>query len=525
VDAWRAGDYPTAFDLLRRYFDYTMQNRDRLFYQYALMNLAVLQADFGCHREALGAMLETVSTARENRDMTCLNFSLNWLFHFSCAHPQLIRELDLFEGGTGKSHIGIVNNTAGGAARASDNHSILGAGKESLAYLRVKARETDMWPLWSAVLLSEAKHSLSHGDSVASALEAMARSSHVIVEHSLTNLFGPFLGLQASLWDRLGLGWLAEQSCDLFLRLHSRSAMFDDELRVSCRLAAAAGARGDYAEAMDILKRLEGDPLRSWRPAQFCQKYRDMIDLTRALNRGGAALVTAEATLLHQTLMQNRFDDMEPDLGFAIDALHVECMMARGDLSAAFAEVDHMADVVEEEDRDVLLRARLLLLKARLYDAAGRPRRGFTVALRAAALAWRARLLHVLWEAIGLVANVLTALAEFGAAAHLLTAVLPRALETGDARLAAWLFSLLADARMGIAGAASRGSRARQEWLGSALDAVQCSLGEYAKVENVRKQAEMVAKKAMIARLGGDKRLAAECAAAHATLREAAVAA
>ncbi|KPA35177.1 anaphase-promoting complex subunit 5, partial [Fusarium langsethiae] len=94
LDSWRAGDYPTAFDYLHRYFDYTMQNRDRLFYQYALMNLAVLQADFGCHKEAVAAMLETVSTARENRDMTCLNFALNWLFHFGRAHPDLVQNLE-----------------------------------------------------------------------------------------------------------------------------------------------------------------------------------------------------------------------------------------------------------------------------------------------------------------------------------------------------------------------------------------------------------------------------------------------
>ena len=92
LDAWRAGDYPNSFDNLHRYFDYTMQNRDRLFYQYALMNLAVLQADFGCLDEAVAAMLETVSTARENKDLACLNFALNWLYHFGKAHPNIRRD-------------------------------------------------------------------------------------------------------------------------------------------------------------------------------------------------------------------------------------------------------------------------------------------------------------------------------------------------------------------------------------------------------------------------------------------------
>ena len=88
LDAWRSGDYTTSFDCLYRYFDYTMRNRDRTFYQYALMNLAILQADFGCYGESVSAMLESVAVARENKDMTCLNFALNWLFHFGRVHPE-----------------------------------------------------------------------------------------------------------------------------------------------------------------------------------------------------------------------------------------------------------------------------------------------------------------------------------------------------------------------------------------------------------------------------------------------------
>jgi len=29
LSSWRAGDYPGSFDNLHRYFDYTMQHRDR----------------------------------------------------------------------------------------------------------------------------------------------------------------------------------------------------------------------------------------------------------------------------------------------------------------------------------------------------------------------------------------------------------------------------------------------------------------------------------------------------------------
>ena len=139
-DAWRSGDYPSAFDYLHRYFDYTMQNRDRLFYHYALMNLAIVQSDFGCHKEAMATMLETISTARENKDNTCLNFCLNWFYHFGRAHPDLVQDLEA--------------------------NSMIGSGKEALAFLRAKAKETGMLVLRSSALLSEAKLNMANGESM-----------------------------------------------------------------------------------------------------------------------------------------------------------------------------------------------------------------------------------------------------------------------------------------------------------------------------------------------------------------------
>ena len=131
LDAWRAGDYPSAFDHLHRYFDYTMQSNDKAFYQYALLNLAILQADFGCSSEAVAAMHETLSAARENKDTACLNYSLSWLFHFSKGHPEELESV----------------RQAG----------VLGTDKEALTFLKAKARDAGMWSLLSTSLLAEAR--------------------------------------------------------------------------------------------------------------------------------------------------------------------------------------------------------------------------------------------------------------------------------------------------------------------------------------------------------------------------------
>ncbi|KAH7175957.1 anaphase-promoting complex subunit 5-domain-containing protein [Dactylonectria macrodidyma] len=490
LDAWRAGDYPTAFDFLHRYFDYTMQNRDRLFYQYALMNLAVLQADFGCHKEAVAAMLETVSTARENRDMTCLNFALNWLFHFGRAHPDLVRHLE--------------------------TNSMLGAGKESLAFLRVKAKETGMWTLWSSVLLSEAKLALVNGDSVATALEFMVRSSQIIVEKNMKNMFGSQLSLSAALWDRLGLSSLSFTTSEIFLRCHARYSIFDDELKVTCRVALGLAARGKYDEALGKLEALDENALRSWKPSQYWHKYRGVIKLKRDLHHNN--LEGAEQLL--SQIMQSRMDDLEPDMAFLVDTLHIDCLTRRGDFQAAFAKVDSLMSKLGDQKKDVALRVKLLLMKASLLDKCGRTQRGFTIAMRATSISWRARLVLSLWHSIGAVANILVSLAEFEAASQLLNAVIPRSLECDATALTAQLYSYLADANMGLSGKHEANSNKRTEYMTKALASVQKSFDHYTSIEDIGQQCQMMAKKAMIMKLSGDMVLAADYAAAYVSLRK-----
>lgn len=479
------------------------------------MNLAVLQADFGCYKEAITAMLETVTTARENRDMTCLNFSLNWLFHFGQAHPDLVRDLQ------------------------ADN--LLGTSKETLAFLRVKAREAGMWTLWSSVLLSEAKLCLINGDSVATALEYMVRSSQIIVEKNMKGMFGAQLGLYSSLWNRLGLGHLTTVSCEIFLRCHTCHSMFDDELKMISRFSFALLDQGKYREAMEILDKADENSRRSWKPNQYWFKYRGVIQLKRDLHHNN---LDGAEQLLSQFL-QSKGDDFEPDLALVIDTAHIDYLTRRGDLSSAAEKVDQMITELRDENRDICLRVRALLIKAELLDKCGRPQRAFSIALRAANLSLRARLMYLLWAAIGAISNILVSMNEFEAAMQLLTAVLPRSLECDSPTLTAKLYSYFADACMGLAGqcesngVAGQGEEAleqdreaketespksatqrRDEHLTRAAMAVQSAFDEYSSIEDINSQCEMMAKKAVIMKVLGDMVLAADYAAAYAELKK-----
>lgn len=465
-----------------------MSNRDRYFYQYALMNLAVLQADFGCHKEAVAAMLETVSTARENRDITCLNFALNWLYHFGRAHPELVRDLE--------------------------DYSMLGSGKESLAFLRVKAKEMGMWTLWSSVLLSEAKLTLINGDSIATSFEFLVRSSQVILERNMKNMFASHMSVSTSVWDRFGVAHMSTMACQVFLRCHAQNSMFDEEVKMTCRLAGTLVGRGKYDEALQLLESMDEDSLRSWKPKQYWHKYRGIIKLKRDLHRGN--LDGAEELLAQ--LLQSKHEDMEPDLSFVIDLMDIDYLTRRGDLQGAYAKADVLLLKLRDEQKDIAIRVRLLLVKVDLLDKCGRPQRAFTTAMRAASLAWRARLMTSLWHAIGAVSNLLISMGDFDSASELLHSVIPRALECELDDLAGQLYSYLADAHMGKAGEAD-GVR-RTERLAAARRAVQKAFDHYSALEDIGKQCEMMAKKATIMKLSGDMELAASYAAAYCSLKE-----
>lgn len=460
-----------------------MQNRDRLFYQYALLNLAIVQSDFGCHREAVGTMLEAIATAKETKDTTCLNFALNWFFHFSRNHPDLVKDL-------------------------ADN-SMLGSGKESLALLRAKAKETGMWILWSSALLSEAKLALNKGESISTAMESMVRSSQLIVERNMKAMLGPQTSLSIALWDRLGTTAMSSMMCDIFLRCHAQNSLFEDQLKLTCRVAGLVAGKGDYEKAFAKLEGIDPNALRSAKSHQYWQLYRGLLKLRRDLHQNN--LESAEALL--SQLLQNGPEDIEPDMVFIIDTFHVETLTRRLDYDAAFTKVDQLITKFRENNKDMSFRIRLLLMKVQIFDRTGRPEKGFTIAMRAASMAWRARLVSLLWQAIGALTNILNSLGEFAAAEQLLIAILPRCLETDVAYTAGTLYSMLADARMGLAGEMTGRNKddARAGMIKKVHRTLDAAYRCFSAVEDVDKRCEIMAKKAAISRAEGKLVQAESC--------------
>ena len=224
----------------------------------------------------------------------------------------------------------------------------------------------------------------------------------------------------------------------------------------------------------------------------------------------------------------------EPEILFEIQVLQIDLYTRRGDLTRALETLEALVETLKDESADLYLRVFLLTTKALLLDKCGRPQKGFSVAVRAASLAWRSRMMPALWHALGAIANILVHLGEFDAATQVLGAIMPQVrpspiprpsltmvqvIETEDAMLTAQTYGFLADGYMGLAGECEADSAGRKEYLTKALESINGSFADYSRAEDRRGQCEMMSKKATVMHLLGELALANDCAAKYLDLR------
>ncbi|KAJ9605601.1 APC5 protein [Cladophialophora chaetospira] len=489
LDSWRAGDYYSAFDNLHRYFDYAMQTRERAFYQYALLNLAILQADFGCHAEALPAMQEAIATARENKDTTCLNFCMSWVYHFGRSFP--------------------------GEMNAIRDSGILGSEIEGLTFLKSRAKDAEMWSLLSTTLLSEAKLGLQYGDSLAGVFENIAKASHLNIVRSSQSITGPTLLMKGAAFSRVGLTHMSWWYGQAFLQCHSKDAPLEDVLKCNCRMAGLLVQRGRYTEAEEILSNIPSNVLRVLKFQNYLNFFAGLLKIRRFLHRGN---MDGAEHLLHRLRGQGAPD---VEVSFSLSLLEVELLLRRGMPDEALKKVGDLAEATDksQEINDIAVQTRLLNLKSRILIDCGHSLKAFSLTTRAAQIAYRGRILPSLWESIGLLAAILNDLREFAAAVDLLQSIMPQVLECQDCDLAARSYSVLADANVGLAGCEAERSTRQKELIGKAMEDIDHAYTQFRHIENLRGQLDMLKKKATIMHWRGDMVLANDVATQYLDLK------
>ncbi|KAK0253678.1 APC5 protein [Friedmanniomyces endolithicus] len=483
---WRSGQYTMALESLHRYFDYSLIGKGtsggtenmRIYYQYALLHLSVLHADFDCWEESVDAMDECIATARENQDTACLNFALSWLLYLRQAKP------DNFV-----SAFGSVSGLLGGAAGEQDE----------ITFLKAKARETKHWSLLSSTLLEEAKLDMYTTGSTPKSVELIMQSAFVNVQHDLRTLMPATSLFEGAAFDRLAQSQLAARAHDTIQIVYDDQAPLSDRTRSLCRTAYGIAQSGRCSAGLDMLR-------------DFLPCVNGVLKLEQR--------VTGFINLLQLMGSLRKCVLGDPELDFELDLLEVDLYTRQRDLDTAMKAVNaHIRQTEGHSPADIAHRLHFRVLKSTIFALSGQATKGFSIALRAASTAARLRLLPTLLEAIAALATILNDLSEFDAARRLLDAALPKVIETRHCKLSARSFVTLGEAHVGLAGTTcAPDSSERLQQIRAAEALVERGRESYARLEDTSGVLDCLVMEAALARWRGDGQLAARADAQYAQI-------
>ncbi|KAK0781372.1 APC5 protein [Friedmanniomyces endolithicus] len=483
---WRSGQYTMALESLHRYFDYSLIGKGpsggtenmRIYYQYALLHLSVLHADFDCWEESVDAMDECIATARENQDTACLNFALSWLLYLRQAKPD-----------NRVSAFGSVSGLLGGAAGEQDE----------ISFLKAKARETKHWSLLSSTLLEEAKLDMYMTGSTTKSVELIMQSAFVNVQHDLRTLMPATSLFEGAAFDRLAQSQLAARAHDTIQIVYGDQAPLSDRTRSLCRTAYGIAQNGRCSAGLDMLR-------------DFLPCVSGVLKLEQR--------VTAFMNLLQLMGSLRQCVLGDPELDFELDLLEIELYIRQRDLDTAMKAVNaHIRQTEGHSPADIAHRLHFLVLKSTIFALSGQATKGFSIALRAASTAARLRLLPTLLEAIAALATTLKDLSEFDAARRLLDAALPMMIETRHCRLTARSFVTLGEGHVGLAGTTcAPDSSERLQQIRAAEALIERGRESYARLEDTSGVLDCLVMEAALARWRGDAQLAARADAQYAQI-------
>ncbi|KAK4609122.1 Anaphase-promoting complex subunit 5 [Fulvia fulva] len=482
---WRSGQYTMALESLHRYFDYSLTAKNpgdnlRVYYQYALLHLSVLHADFECWEESVDAMNESIATARENQDTSCLNYALSWLMYLRHAHPN-------------KSSSSF-NNISGIVGSGSGEH-------DEVAFLKQKARDGKHWMLLSSTLLEEAKLEMCTAGSTYRSQEHILQAQHLNNQHDLRTLSPAATMFHGASLDRLGQAHLARYNYELTQTIHLAYCPLNDRVRAVCRLALTQAQSGAYIKASDMLNGLAPSLRGVLKLDQRLKVFTMILQLKRQLHRDNI-----KAATYYMDQLRPARSSADPEFAFELDQLEIQLLIQQGLFEKALSKVSTQINTLKSRGTDIAQRLHFLLLKAKIFAAGGQAPKGFSIALRATSTAERLLLVPVLLEGLTILSRILIDLSEFEMAQNIIEAALPHALESNDNTLNAKMFVAIGEACVGYAGHhCEAGSVEQTRYMRRAQDLIERGRVAYQKVEDLNGMLDCLLMKEKIAIWDGDE--------------------
>ena len=325
--------------------------------------------------------------------------------------------------------------------------------------------------------------------------------------------------MRSSVYGRVGLFSLACSGCDTFIECYSDEAAAEDILKCTCRMAHLLVQRGRYEQAHEQLNSVPESIMNVLKYHQYWIFFSGMLKLRQFLHRDD---MTAATYLASQLRAQGAPD---AELSFSLSLLEIDLHVRQSQYVEALDLVESLAKSCLPENTDIVGYIKLRNTKARILALCGHPLQGFTITVRAASIAYRTRALPCLWESCINLTHILLHLHDATAALQILEAIIPHVLECQDSDLAARTYSALVDAHMALAADEAIEENKdielgkRNDRLSQAAEYLDSALKEYARVEDLQGQLEMLAKKGTIMQLCGDSELADDIATKYVELK------
>lgn len=401
----RDADYEGAFNSLHRYFDYMMSNQRAVFYHYALLCLATLHAAFDCDGEAIRAIEEAISVARENKDFACLNFVLSWLFNFLKDRPEL-------------------------------THNFYVSSAQLLQFLKSNAGETSS-SLHSTAYQSEAMQIMLEGGSISSALESLTKAAYISLNDDYTLVsFISYCALASALWFRVGNFELSQLYCDISLE---SSTSISQKISIMIRKASIEFSSGNIENAFKILEEQKVLVVSDLRLSKELVSHKLLLLSQQCIRSSRYKM--AQYYLEKLKAQRHINVDIESGLHYWTAYLHLKL----GDTHEAFQIVSKQISIFTKKSSNRYWYVKFTLLHCEIMGQSSAPARAVFAAIKCLQAASKSGYTLLVLESVLKLAEILKNLDQYDDMRVLLVNCLPYFEQSADLELKSKAHQLFAD--------------------------------------------------------------------------------
>lgn len=392
LDAFRDKDYEAAFDHLHRFYDYTMNSRGRTHYQYALFTLATLQAEFSFYAEAMRAVEEAITVARENKDNNCLNYILSWLYSFLQSHPD---------------------------CKPPES---LSSQEQISQFLRIKSKDTS-YSLYSLSYQSEVEQVMAQGGSLTHAFEALTKSTFINAVSNSSFAAGNVALVASGLWTRCGNNALAKLALDMYSHFPDRRLNALLTIEIGVRKAKLYFSEGNLPECFRLLGSLKTTAHGSqWHQQIWYPKFL-ILHLNHKINE--ERLQESKFIIQKLTGISASDTEVSRDIQYFKFLWDIKFGNVSQAMQGLWTAVE--ACTTTASPPDLVFQVRLMVLYAKLLiEHTDKPTRALSLVLKIIKISEDASLATYAYEGVVLLAAISNAQNEPADALSLVDAVMPR---------------------------------------------------------------------------------------------------